>query len=61
MLVYLHMLLTIDAGLECLVAIRTHKRSFAAVRDQVPLHAALRGEFRVAYRTAVRSRVFVRM
>jgi len=60
-LVYFHMLLAIDARLERLVAIGTHKWSFTAMRDQVPLHATLRGEFRVAYRTTIRSRVFVRM
>lgn len=58
---YFHVFLTVDARLERLVAIGAHKRPFTAVRDQVPLHAALCGEFRVAYRAAVRSRVFVRM
>lgn len=60
-LVYLHVLPTVDVCLERFMTVRAHKRPFVAMRHQVPLHAALRGELRVAHRAAVRPQIVVRM
>lgn len=52
---------TIDVCLKCFVAVRTHKRPFITMCDQVPLHAALCGEFSVTHWTTVRSCIIMCM
>jgi len=61
MFVPLHVLSAIDICLKRFVTVWTHVWPFIAMCHQMSLHAALRREFRIAYRTTVRPRIVVRM
>ena len=61
MFVSLHVLSAIDICFKRFVTVWTHVWPFIAMCDQMSLHAALCGEFRVAHRTTVWPRIVVRM